>query len=479
MSLKERISSPLEAGTSLLNAHHLPPHLTPALEQASGRLAKKAMHITLVVARRDYQLPPTIPPLGSPGLAVPPPPSSPRFSSPVAALKHIVRSRSFSKPLRLNIDTTSAPLASPSTPFSGLSFGRPRWATTPLTPKTPMSPPPMTPCTASSITTDGTAPIMSSSGTMWFIQPAGLPLREEKELRIAFDKASHRHELNLPSPMNSSMCGLNAQLIHQSIIQNDVMFKSEGLTLVALDGLYSLKAALSAYARTGSLMRLEDAVDELRRLVIANNGRKVTKVELLRSYDWLRISDWALRDLDEMYKRAYGGLDAVGAISGMPKIESEPFAEPIIRSEFDHDSDDGTEIDDELNEPMVEIEMTRDASRRATPKTPVLKLQTNFDPLPAKLRSPGEDGQGDQDNDSARTAKATDQPAHMVQFWPTSSIDEIMTAGVLSPERSSMRLGSMTPNGYDDISPTTRGEWGFLMVDDAFQGAKQAAIETW
>jgi hypothetical protein len=25
------------------------------------------------------------------------------------------------------------------------------------------------------------------------------------------------------------------------------------------------------------------------------------------------------------------------------------------------------------------------------------------------------------------------------------------------------RVGPMTPNGYDDISPITRGEWGFLM----------------
>jgi len=24
--------------------------------------------------------------------------------------------------------------------------------------------------------------------------------------------------------------------------------------------------------------------------------------------------------------------------------------------------------------------------------------------------------------------------------------------------------GPMTPNGYDDISPITRGEWGFLMA---------------
>jgi hypothetical protein len=26
------------------------------------------------------------------------------------------------------------------------------------------------------------------------------------------------------------------------------------------------------------------------------------------------------------------------------------------------------------------------------------------------------------------------------------------------------RVGPMTPNGYDDISPITRGEWGLLMV---------------
>jgi hypothetical protein len=28
---------------------------------------------------------------------------------------------------------------------------------------------------------------------------------------------------------------------------------------------------------------------------------------------------------------------------------------------------------------------------------------------------------------------------------------------------SEERVGPMTPNGYDDISPITRGEWGFLM----------------
>lgn len=35
--------------------------------------------------------------------------------------------------------------------------------------------------------------------------------------------------------------------------------------------------------------------------------------------------------------------------------------------------------------------------------------------------------------------------------------------------------GPATPNGYDDISPITRGEWGFLMVSDPFR-TKTAAV---
>lgn len=44
---------------------------------------------------------------------------------------------------------------------------------------------------------------------------------------------------------------------------------------------------------------------------------------------------------------------------------------------------------------------------------------------------------------------------------------------VLPPQHDN--LGPATPNGYDDISPITRGEWGFLMVSDPFR-TKTAAV---
>ncbi|KPM34297.1 hypothetical protein AK830_g12272, partial [Neonectria ditissima] len=71
--------SPLEAGTSILDAHHLPPNLLPALEWTSSRLARKSLHVTLFVARRDYQFPSVLPPLGSPGLSPPTTPHTPRL----------------------------------------------------------------------------------------------------------------------------------------------------------------------------------------------------------------------------------------------------------------------------------------------------------------------------------------------------------------------------------------------------------------
>lgn len=192
MSLKDRISSPLEAGPSLLDAHHLPPHLAPALEYVSHKLARKAIHTTLVVVRRDYQLPTVLPPMGSPGLATPVTPSSPRFgftARPVSALKQLVRSGSLTKPVRLNVETGMK--ASPMTPMS--ANGRwPMTPITPITPMTPLSPPPMTPCTSVSSATDASGQVSTAGYGLRLIHPAGLPMRDERELRMTLLKAERK-----------------------------------------------------------------------------------------------------------------------------------------------------------------------------------------------------------------------------------------------------------------------------------------------
>lgn len=234
------------------------------------------------------------------------------------------------------------------------------------------------------------------------------------------------------------------------------------MTILTLDRLYSLRAAISAYTKTRSPLRLEDAVDELRRLVLANNGCKISKADLLRSYDWLSVSHSAVSDLDRMYKRAYGGPDGAGAISGTGPARAQPVLEPAIRSE--DKAEDESDAEEEASSVGIAL-TTHESPEPKSPKGPVLKLQTSFDPLPRRLEDPEEDGD--------RTARPSDWLPIMIQPWNPSSIDE-----VLSPGWSPARLGPRTPNGYDDISPITRGEWGFLMVDDAFKGAKTATVET-
>ncbi|POR36290.1 Uncharacterized protein TPAR_03511 [Tolypocladium paradoxum] len=275
----------------------------------------------------------------------------------------------------------------------------------------------------------------------------------------------------LSPAVGPAACGLSGHLFNRSVAQNEVLFSSEGLTLVSLDRLYSLKSALSSYSKTRSPRRLEDAVDELRRAVLASGGAKVRKADLLRSYDWLGVSAVAVADLDRMYRRAYGGPGRVGAISG---VLPPP---PMVRAE----EDDGFRHVEgaELHPEMIGLAITTmQPSKPPSPRGPSLRLQTRFETRPLLAEEPPDEDEED-DGDGDLTARPRERLTVGFNPWPSSSIDQVLSAGgLLSPAPSSRAVGSMTPNGYDDISPVTRGEWAFLMVDNALQGGRTVAVET-
>jgi len=319
---------------------------------------------------------------------------------------------------------------------------------------------------------------------------------------------------------------LTDSIIRRSLIQNEILFASEGLTLFSLDRLYTFKSTLSSYSRTGLSHRLEDAVDELRRLYLANGGRKVSRSDVLRSYDWLSVTDSALADVDKMYRRAYGGIDGIGAIEGMGKpafvdelrIEIEEAIDEMVY--IQDDDDDDVEIlsptEEELNEtaflraqritavrpfvpspireeeePVEEQIITRAMAsfKLATPSPllPKLTLQTNFDKPSSHIREKSaEEEEGDEDEDlTARPRENTGGRVFPLHMWQNVSIDEMMLCQTPGGPMSAVEkmdaepLGPMTPNGYDDISPTTRGEWGFLFSGESgFKGARTVGITT-
>ncbi|KAI0455619.1 hypothetical protein F5B21DRAFT_186481 [Xylaria acuta] len=572
MSLsKQRISSPLEAGRSILDAHNLPPHLTGALEYASKRLARKNLHITLIVVKNEYQLPsvqscatpispPQTPESSASGFA------SPSRFTPVAGLRQLVRRgtnsslASTSSASSSGSETASSRLMSPTFPLAPMEpIASPRRWILPLTPGSPLPLTPMTPLTPSSIATVTTA--ASSCATSHPFQnpePFGIRLihtspispKDEKTIRSTITKAERKFHTGmggLPAVTTASACGLSADLVRRSIQQNEVLFSSEGLTLLGLDRLYSFKAALSAYAKSivtpssriqtpgrspglsnhpintmpptptstaADSSRLEDAVDCLRRLVLSNGGRSVPKADLYRSFDWMGVNPTALSDVERMYRRAYGGLERRG-----------PFeAPPILR-------DNEREQDDEADAKRMGFIKIGTPPPPKTQTTPVLKLNTNITTTPRLIRpkpkvvpqapaletgigqgrkpngtqevthDANDEGRGDveeleiridtlelaaekgndcdNEEDGDRTPHPLrDGPLRPSMFWPngstlSGSIDEL-----LSPcdNRQSQRLGPMTPNGYDDISPITRGEWGFLFKGDTWTQGTRAAV---
>lgn len=218
MALKERISSPLEAGPSILDAHHLPPQLIPALEYTSSRLARKSLHLTLVVVRRDYQLPAAIPSYASPASAgfstttpttpASPPPSASSFSSrfsftsgPVTVLKQLVRSASqhaAASHSPRSVESPAPSMSAVSSPgFMSTAFDLPsprlRWPLSP--PMTPMTP--MTPYTSSSVTTTDTSggSFTPNFTNIQFLHNSNLPQKTEKILKSTLGRAGSKYSL--------------------------------------------------------------------------------------------------------------------------------------------------------------------------------------------------------------------------------------------------------------------------------------------
>ncbi|KAM0334255.1 hypothetical protein ACHAQA_001277 [Verticillium albo-atrum] len=476
MALKSHISSPLEAGPSILDVQHLPPHLTEALEYASRRLARKGFHTTLVVLRRDYQLPIS---------SGPPSPWSPTHARTNSAPTRMSFATSPMSSFKKLVRTGTASSAT-----SGSDSPRLRW---PLTPGTPA-----TPSTASSTVTDGSAgPMAANAFGVKLVQADILTDREERVLRQTIERAEKKFRIGtewLSPATDAASSGLAAPLIRRSLVQNEVLFASEGLTLVSLDRLYTFKAALASFARTGAPLRLEDAVDELRRLVLARRGT-VTKGELVGTYRWLGLSEGALGEVDRMYRRAYGGVGRVGGIAGVGADIEESDAETIIEDEADEvedapavqvtqqqqqqqqreeeEEEEEEEAGDEFELEICMAMAPLTIGKTPSPKVPVLKLQTQFETKVFRPVARGFAPEPQPEDEDQLTARPGHGSRHN-QIWSPVSIAEVLG----DEGRAAQKLGPMTPNGYEDISPITRGEWGFLMGPGGAQSGRTAAVVT-
>jgi hypothetical protein len=120
-------------------------------------------------------------------------------------------------------------------------------------------------------------------------------------------------------------------MIRRSLNQNSVLFSSEGLTLYELDHVYTFKCQLHNFSRSLSYTDLVSATDELHRLVLTQNGRRITRGYLMRAYNWLGVSHSALIDVNQRYKIAYGGPQQLPGIHIRNEENASP---PPLKTRF-------------------------------------------------------------------------------------------------------------------------------------------------
>ncbi|KAI1326376.1 hypothetical protein F5Y16DRAFT_231414 [Xylariaceae sp. FL0255] len=661
MSLsRKHISHPLEAGRSIMDAYQLPPQVTNALEYTSKRLARKSLHITLIVVKNESQLPNTVPcampasPPHTPDYVVSGMASPSRFTIPTAGLRQLVRrgtgnslaSTTTSTSSDITITTTiTAPNTPNVPPPPAEPISSPRRWILPLTPGSPAIPStPRTPHTPSSIATVGTTATTttttascatshlfqsSSPGLESFgirlIPTSILSPKEETILRSTISKAQRKFQIGaaalLPAVTAAAACGFNADLVRRTVQQNEILFSSKGLTLLGLDRLYSFKAALAAYARSiintttntnstsipnvypsttatplgspglsnhpinattnalsqpstpasspGDTSRLEDAVDCLRRLILSNGGRPIPKADLHRSFESLGgVSPIALSNVENMYRRAYGGTERRGPFEMIPIVlETAPSSSPRLplprsptpeREQKECKQKEECEWEIEVNARRMGFIEIGTPPPPKTQTTPVLKLNTNIAtsprlmrPVPVSVPQPslatGRNGNEINDNNGIKidilepAAKQNciektkshtitavqhkqlqqssepihleirlddltldlvapeeeeeeehgDRTAHpfrfpdgpvrssMMMMWRMgNTMDTLLSPLEPAAGRQSAQLGPLTPNGYDDISPITRGEWGFLFEGETWKPGRTVGVET-
>jgi len=186
------------------------------------------------------------------------------------------------------------------------------------------------------------------------------------------------------------------------------------------------------------------AVDELRRLVLARQGRRITKGYLMRAYDWLGVSLSALVDVDEGYKVAYGGKLRWGGIEVLNDSSKSP---PPLKTNFG---------DKEIRQVRFEGILTPGGNVRPA-KQQQVQERTIREESPVREEMPVQVGE---------SARGVDKTVSAFEYYSR-----------LKDQRRGSRMRAVTPpNGFEDLTPVTKGEWLCLMMCEDWKESKKAPV---
>lgn len=293
----------------------------------------------------------------------------------------------------------------------------------------------------------------------------------------------------------------SANLIHRSLQQNRLIHSSEGLTVLALDRIYTLKLAIARYtylataATLGSASistkdiheALAEAVDELRLTVWAQQGAAIDKGLLLRSYDHLPISIEALREINAAYTAVTSKTGPIIGVEGPapPPLRTAPpqgpLPEPTPRQprrwHTTKEDRDKTYATPAAKGPKMMVMRKQKLEAAEKNRSAQLFLESNSHRIAAHSAQPPTQFQ------AAR--QCLQRPAlPRIDTAERKKLAEVPTPVATHPEGYILAFNPLRMNSVarkdegkgkrEDFTPITKNEWSFFIGS---QDAKKAAIQ--
>ncbi|EPS29484.1 hypothetical protein PDE_04434 [Penicillium oxalicum 114-2] len=217
----------------------------------------------------------------------------------------------------------------------------------------------------------------------------------------------------------------NEYLVQQSILQNEVIFSQEGLTLLNMDRIYIFKRRMCIlssrpFSRSDE-QAMTSCVQLLHRIIQDFQGRPFSKAFFHRIYEQLDIKDELLATIATAHRATYNQEAIIIPSSALPKVEENNTHKSPIHPA-----------------PIRTVRARRQPVTKVTPA-----LVNTLRGLPASPAPTKE-----------KTHKAIHPP---VKASPLKS-------STRKPHSS--RRGPKTPLSASDVTPITRNEWNFVVGHD-------------
>ncbi|KAJ6180125.1 hypothetical protein N7519_010586 [Penicillium mononematosum] len=238
----------------------------------------------------------------------------------------------------------------------------------------------------------------------------------------------------------------NDHLVKQSILQNEVIFSQEGLTLLNMDRIYTFKRRMCILSTRPFSRNNEQSMSScirlLHRIVADFSGRPFSKAFFHRVYEQLDVPDEQLTAVAVAYKNVHN-QDAIILPVQAPAPAPSPAPEAVPALDLAPVAAKVEAVVPAKATTKAQPKVQAKVKAKAQPKAERVILKPKADPIPIRVKA---ERHREVKRSPIQTVRGRRQP-------PPSM-------------RGHNKRGPKTPLSASDVTPITRNEWNILVSQD-------------